>query len=217
MLSFDNAHKHIHNINSDGCEPRENWEKIFGPSTSEKIITTPEVATWAGGKARVRVKIDLYTAYISRDTQIIGQGIVQFSWNQRKRWLKSKTSCLTPFWPKKLTTHLIGNSHHNHIRPATLYTNTPTLIQSTSQTTIDIFRHTTNHTITPPPRAKLIPPSQSSPTLCHHYIWHTPHLAPKQSSQKWSPIHYHLHQHNTQSLRNKATISQPSEPFTQSP
>jgi hypothetical protein len=45
MLSFDNAHKHIHNINSDGCEPRENWEKIFGPSTSEKIITTPEVAT----------------------------------------------------------------------------------------------------------------------------------------------------------------------------
>jgi hypothetical protein len=48
-MSFNNAHKQIHNIDLDGCGPLENWEKNFGPpqlrnktelSTLEKITTT---------------------------------------------------------------------------------------------------------------------------------------------------------------------------------
>jgi hypothetical protein len=30
-LSFDTSHKQVHNINSDGCRPSENWEKNFRP------------------------------------------------------------------------------------------------------------------------------------------------------------------------------------------
>jgi hypothetical protein len=34
-MSFDDAYKQIHNINSDGCGPPENWEKIFEPLQQE--------------------------------------------------------------------------------------------------------------------------------------------------------------------------------------
>jgi ribosomal protein L32E len=30
-MNFDTSHKQIHNIDSDGCGPPENWEKNFGP------------------------------------------------------------------------------------------------------------------------------------------------------------------------------------------
>jgi hypothetical protein len=33
--NFDNTIKHINNIDSDGCGPPENLEKIFGPPQSE--------------------------------------------------------------------------------------------------------------------------------------------------------------------------------------
>jgi hypothetical protein len=34
-MSFENAHKQIHNIESDGCGPPENWENNFGPPQVE--------------------------------------------------------------------------------------------------------------------------------------------------------------------------------------
>jgi hypothetical protein len=33
--SFDIARKQVHNIDSDGCEPQENWEKNFNPPQQE--------------------------------------------------------------------------------------------------------------------------------------------------------------------------------------
>jgi hypothetical protein len=72
-MSFDNAHKLIHNIDSDGCGPPENCEKNFGPSQLEnrnmafdtrKDYHHPEAAMQAGGKAGSEAKIDLCTTCI---------------------------------------------------------------------------------------------------------------------------------------------------------
>jgi hypothetical protein len=35
IMNFDTPHKQIHNIDSDGCGPSENWEKNFGPPQPE--------------------------------------------------------------------------------------------------------------------------------------------------------------------------------------
>jgi hypothetical protein len=45
----------------------------------------PEVATQAGGEVGDGAMVDLCTAYFMRETQIIGQGIVQSSWNLRRK------------------------------------------------------------------------------------------------------------------------------------
>jgi hypothetical protein len=50
-MSFDNATKQIHSIDSDGCGPTENWEKNFEPLhlenrniafTTRKKVSSPE-------------------------------------------------------------------------------------------------------------------------------------------------------------------------------
>jgi hypothetical protein len=35
VMSFHTSHKQVHNIDSDGCGPPENWEKNFGPPQSK--------------------------------------------------------------------------------------------------------------------------------------------------------------------------------------
>jgi hypothetical protein len=40
-MSFNNATKQIHSIDSDGCGPPENWKKIFGhpqPENRNKVF-----------------------------------------------------------------------------------------------------------------------------------------------------------------------------------
>jgi hypothetical protein len=153
-MSFDNAHKLIHNIDSDGCGPPENCEKNFGPSQLEnrnmafdtrKDYHHPRggYASWGQGRVRSQDR-PLYYMY---------------------PYHKSKTNhCSPPLWLKKLTIHLIGISHYNQHPHTTLHTNTPTLAQSTSQITIDTLCHITNHTSTPLPQAKVIPPTQPAIT-----------------------------------------------------
>jgi hypothetical protein len=35
LVSFNNVHKQIHNIDSDRCRPPKNWKKNFGPPQAE--------------------------------------------------------------------------------------------------------------------------------------------------------------------------------------
>jgi hypothetical protein len=93
-MSFDTSRKQVNNINSDGCGPRENWEKNFGPLESEnrrrtfnykKSITTPEATIQAEGEAGVDSRIDLYITCITREIRIKGEGTIPSSLNPRKR------------------------------------------------------------------------------------------------------------------------------------
>jgi hypothetical protein len=55
------------------------------PSTWEKSITTPEVATQAGGEVGGEAKIDRCTTCITKEIRITRQEIVQYFWSPRKR------------------------------------------------------------------------------------------------------------------------------------
>jgi hypothetical protein len=77
-MSFDNAHKKIHNIDSDGCRQLENWEKIFGPPQpknknrafdTRKEYNHPRGGYMSRGRARGRNQDrPLYCMYHERDT-----------------------------------------------------------------------------------------------------------------------------------------------------
>jgi hypothetical protein len=93
-MSFDNAHKKIHNIDSDGCRQLENWEKIFGPPQpknknrafdTRKEYNHPRGGYMSRGELGVEIKIDLCIACIMREIQIIEQETVQSSWNPRRK------------------------------------------------------------------------------------------------------------------------------------
>jgi hypothetical protein len=61
-------------------------------TTQEKIISKIEEATLARVEAKANFKKSLCTACFTRKILIIGQGIVLFSLNLKRRWLKSKIS-----------------------------------------------------------------------------------------------------------------------------
>jgi hypothetical protein len=76
-MSFDNAHKQIHNIDSDRCGPPENWEKNFRPPQPEsrnrafdtrKNYHHPRGGCMSRGEPGAKAKIDLCTTCIMRGT-----------------------------------------------------------------------------------------------------------------------------------------------------
>jgi hypothetical protein len=76
-LSFDTSHKQVHNIDSDGCGPSENWEKNFRlpwPESKNRTYDSkrdyhyPEAAIQAKAMVGAETEIDLYIACSTRDT-----------------------------------------------------------------------------------------------------------------------------------------------------
>jgi hypothetical protein len=93
-MSFDNVTKHIRSIESVGHGPPENSEKNFGPPQpknrnrafdTRKDYHHPRGDYTSRGKVGGEAKTYLCIACIMRGIQTIRQGIVQFSWNRRKR------------------------------------------------------------------------------------------------------------------------------------
>jgi hypothetical protein len=85
--NFDTAHKQVHNIDSNGCGPLENWEKNFIPLwlESESRTYTPrrDYHPRGGysnlGWGRGETKTDLYITCFMREIQTIGQGTIPSS------------------------------------------------------------------------------------------------------------------------------------------
>jgi hypothetical protein len=92
--SFDTTHEQVHNIDSDGCGPPENWDKNLDLRdkkartecmTQEETISKIEEATLAGAEAEPDFKKILCTACFMRKILIIGREIVLSSLNLKKR------------------------------------------------------------------------------------------------------------------------------------
>jgi hypothetical protein len=69
----------------------------IGLLTPKEIITTREVATQTENDAEVEAKIYLCIACITREIQIIGQGIVPSSWSPRRKNPKAESITESPF------------------------------------------------------------------------------------------------------------------------
>jgi hypothetical protein len=98
--SFNVMHKQVHSIDLDGCGPLENWEKNSRPlrQESQNRVHDPRrdhQQTRGGYSSRGRgwnQEKHLYCMFHENQTQIIGQEIAPFSWNLKRRWLKSITN-----------------------------------------------------------------------------------------------------------------------------
>jgi hypothetical protein len=86
--SFDASQKQVHNIDSNGCGPPENWGKnsdLRGQKAttectiSGEIITNPGAATQAVAATGAEAKIDISIACFTKETLIIAQGTVPSS------------------------------------------------------------------------------------------------------------------------------------------
>jgi hypothetical protein len=176
-MSFGTPHKQIHNINSDGCRPPENWEKNIGPSQPERSRTFDtkgdchhprgSYTSWRWGMGWSQDR-HLYCMYHERDTYHIIRDCPIFL-KSNKKWPKSKTNRQILPKSNKLTIYLTDTNNHSHHPYITLCTNTPTPAQNTNLTTTDTLRHITNHTTTTSLQAKVTPLNPPSHTLRHHY------------------------------------------------
>jgi hypothetical protein len=100
-ISFNNTTKQVHNIDSDGCGPLENWEKNFGPPQSEhrhKAFNTRKDhhhhrGGYTGqGRCHGKTKTNHCIACITKEIQTIGQEIVHSSKSAREKSAKSEVS-----------------------------------------------------------------------------------------------------------------------------
>jgi hypothetical protein len=93
--------KSVHNINSDGCGPPENWRKILGrhrskqattpPSTRDSTNTTKGVEQQIGAMTEVEAhtQSDLFTACTTITRRTIAPKIAPSTLSQKRRWIKT--------------------------------------------------------------------------------------------------------------------------------